>query len=423
MSDPNELLLVLGAGNAGAELALQARQHGWAGPIHLVGDEPHLPYHRPPLSKAYLSGQADAASLEIRQQAAFDKAQVTVQLGVHAKTIHTGDRVVALSDGTQLAYAKLALCTGGRARPLTCAGLDNGTAPNLHYLRTRADADHLRDSVRAGTRVAIVGGGYVGLEVAASATKLGAHVVLLESQPRVLARVTAEPLSRFYEDVHRQAGVDIRTHASVANVELGEGGRICALTCQDGERIAVDLVVAGVGMLPNAELAEAAGLAVDGGIVVDAYSQTSDPHIVAAGDCTTSFSTLYGRSVRLESVPNALEQARAAALNLCAKPKANESVPWFWSDQYDLKLQMVGLSQGFDSIVLRGSMAARSFVAFYFQGDRLIAADAVNRPADFMIAKRLVGSAPADVRQFTQALADEGVPLKSLLPPPPAKPA
>lgn len=318
-------------------------------------------------------------------------------------------------------YTKLALCMGGRPRTLVLPGLDAGVKPhNLHYLRTLTDADAIRAGLKEGARLVVVGGGYVGLELAASARKFGAEVTVIEALPRVLARVTGAQVAAFYEAVHREAGVQLRTGLSVERAELADDGAITALVCASGERIAADIVVAGIGMLPNVELAQAAGLAIDGGIVVDAFSQTSDPDILAAGDCTAHHSALYNRHIRLESVPNALEQARAAASALCGKPKPNHAVPWFWSDQYDLKLQMVGLSQGHDACVLRGDPASRRFIAFYLKEGVVIAADAVNRPADFMLAKRLVA---AGVRVDGPALGDESVSLKDRLPASPAAPA
>ncbi|KQP45635.1 pyridine nucleotide-disulfide oxidoreductase [Pseudorhodoferax sp. Leaf274] len=410
----NGPLVIVGAGHAGAELALSARQQGWAGTITLVGEEVHLPYQRPPLSKAYLSGSADGAALELRSPEAFDKAGVTLKTGTRVLRIDRAARQLLLADGSHLAYAKLALCLGGRPRPLTAPGLVPGsTPPNLHCLRTRGDADGLRAQLAPGRRLVVVGGGYVGLEVAASARKLGASVVVVEGQPRVLARVTGPALSAFYEEVHRAAGVDLRTGVTVNRAECAPGsGAIEALVCSDGSVLHADLVLAGIGMLPNVELAAAAGLAVADGIVVDAFGCSSDPDIHAAGDCTNLPSALYGRRLRLESVPNALEQARAVAAALCGKPKAYDPVPWFWSDQYELKLQMVGLSHGEDQCVLRGAPGTRSFIAFYLRAGRVVAAEAVNRPQDFMVAKRLVAaSAPA----LPQVLADESQPLKGLL--------
>ena len=409
-----DTLLIVGAGTAGAELAMATRQNGWAGPIVLIGDEAPLPYQRPPLSKAYLSGVATAESLLLRPAGVYAKADVSLRLGVAVGDIDPEGRVVSLSDGTRLAYSRLALCTGGRPRPLSCDGMPaDGKPSNLHYLRTRADADAIRASLLPASRLLVVGGGYIGLEVAASARALGAAVTVLEAQPRVLARVTGPDLSAFYEHVHRSAGVDIRTNAIVRGLERDATGKSArAVVCADGTVIEVDVIVVGVGMLPNVELAAAAGLEIDAGIVVDEHAVTSNPSICAAGDCTVHRSAVYGRRIRLESVPNALEQARTAAATLCGKPRAYHPVPWFWSDQYDLKLQMVGLSDGYDGFVLRGAMQTRAFTAFYLRNGAIIAADVVNRPAEFMVAKRLV-AARASID--ADRLADEAVPLRELL--------
>ena len=415
--DTSDSLLVIGAGHAGAELAVSARQNGWTGGITLLGDETHLPYHRPPLSKAYLSGKANGESLSMRPSEAYAKAGINLRLGVRVTAIDRVGGTIQLVGGERLEYSKLALCLGGRARPIQIPGLVDGTRPtNLFYLRSRVDADAIRSSLRAGCRLVIIGGGYVGLEVAASAQALGVHVKVLESQPRVLSRVTGPEVSAFYEKVHRDAGVDLITNAVVASMSLEEDetSRPVArsVVLGTGERLDVDVVVVGVGGLPNVELAAAAGLEIAGGIVVDEFAQASDPSIFAAGDCTSHPSAIYGRRIRLESVPNALDQARAAAASICGKSKAYDSAPWFWSDQYDLKLQMVGLSEGYDQFALRGSIEGRSFAAFYLREGRLLAADTVNRPADFMVAKRLlVAGRTLDVG----LLADESIPLKSLL--------
>jgi 3-phenylpropionate/trans-cinnamate dioxygenase ferredoxin reductase subunit len=274
-----------------------------------------------------------------------------------------------------------------------------------------ADADGVRASLHPGARVVVIGGGYVGLEVAASARGIGAEVTVLEAQSRVLARVAGAEVSHFYARVHREAGVTILTDVGIARVDC-EDDRIVCVHGTDGQRLRADLVIAGVGMVPNIEPAQAAGLAVGAGIEVDDLSRTLDPDIVAAGDCTLQHHALYDRHMRLESVPNALEQARAAASWLCGKPRPNRSVPWFWSDQYDLKLQMAGLSLGYDRCVLRGHPSGRSFCAFYLRGDQLLAVDAVNRPAEFMLVRRaLAHGVTADPRRLT----DETMPLKELL--------
>lgn len=408
-------LIVIGAGHAGSELAVATRQAGWTGSILLVGDEPGLPYHRPPLSKAYLSGEIDAEALALRPDSAYERAGVVRRSGVRVAAIDRARHELVLAGaGERLHYGKLALCTGGQPRIYRCEGIDPAHPPsNLLYLRTAADADRLRAFVRPGARLVVVGGGYVGLEVAASATAAGMKVTVLESQPRVLARVAGARLSQFYEDEHRRRGVDIRTGMQVQAVQC-EDGAITALDCANGERIEADVVVAGIGMEPEVGLAVDAGLAGADGIPVDAHGQTPDPDVFAAGDCTRHVHPAYDRDVRIESVPNALEQARAVAGWLGGKPKPYTAIPWFWSDQYDLKLQMAGLSQGHDRCVLRGDPATRSFCAFYLRGDQVLAIDAVNRPADFMLVRRAMAQ-PLHVD--AARLADESQPLKALLQP------
>jgi len=409
------VLIVIGAGQAGAELAVQARASGWAGRIALVGDEAAAPYHRPPLSKAYLAGAADADSLLLKAHAAYEKAGVELMLNRRVVAVDRQSRRVELEGGPALAWSRLAFATGGRPRRLPAAATGADSADNFHYLRTLADVDRISARFVPGARLLIVGGGYIGLEVAAVAVKLGLKVVVLEAAPRVLARVTAPAVSAFYEHVHRQAGVDIRTGVQVETFALDAARRrVMAVECVDGERLDCDLVVAGIGLIPSTELAVACGLAVNDGIVVDGALRTSDADIVAAGDCTRFHSLLYRRSVRLESVPNALEQARCAAATLNGKPSQQDSVPWFWSDQYDLKLKMVGLSQGYDQLVLRGSPDTGSFCAFYLQGRRVLAVDTVNRVPEFMVAKRLVAER---IEIDAARLADETVALKDLLQP------
>lgn len=410
----NEVLIVVGAGHAGAELTVQARESGWAGRIVLVGDESALPYHRPPLSKAYLAGTASLDTLSLKARATYDKAGVELMLGRRVAEVDRAAARLRFEDGHSVAYSRLALATGGRPRRLSAAAADADAADNFHYLRTLVDVDRIRHRFVAGARLVVIGGGYVGLEVAAVAVKHGLKVVVLEAAPRVLARVTAPRVSSFYEQVHREAGVDVRTGVQVDGFTLDPTRRLVTeVHCSDGERVECDLVVAGIGLVPNTELAAAAGLTVDDGILVDARSLSSDLAVVAAGDCTRYHSTLYGRTIRLESVPNALEQARCAAATLTGKERAFDGVPWFWSDQYELKLKMVGLSHGHDRFLLRGSPEKRSFSAFYLRGDRVLAVDTVNRVPEFMLAKRLVAER---IAVDADRLVDDSVPLKSLLP-------
>lgn len=406
-------VLIVGAGHAAGEFAFQLRMAGHAGPITLVGEEPHLPYQRPPLSKAFLSGDAALDNLLLKAPAAYQKADIGFLGGVRVTAIDRAQKAVRLEDGRALDYGTLVLATGGRPRLLQLPGHERfNLAPNLHYLRTIGHVERLRGQFQPGARLVIVGGGYVGLEVAAVARKRGLEVTVLEAQPRVLARVTAPEVSAFYERVHREAGVTVLTATELRGFELDAAGQVTHVLAGDGMRIPADVVIVGIGLIPNVELAEQAGLAVDNGIVVDEYGRTEDPAILAIGDCTSHPNAYAGRRLRLESVPSALEQARSAAALLTGKLRPYDAVPWFWSDQYDLKLQMVGLNQGYDQVVFRGAPEGRSFVVFYLRDGRVIAADAVSRPGEFALVKRLVAEA-AEVP--AARLADETQPLKDLL--------
>jgi 3-phenylpropionate/trans-cinnamate dioxygenase ferredoxin reductase component len=377
--------LVVGASHAGVQLAASLRQEGWAGEVVVVGDELALPYQRPPLSKAYLAGEASLQELAIRKAEFYDKYDIRLVQGT-VDRIDRAARQVVLSDGETMGYVGLALCTGGRARTLPVSGSD---LPGIFYLRTSADAESIRVLASRGGSVAIVGGGYIGLETAASLRKLGLEVTVLEAAERVLERVTAPEVSAFYERVHRDAGVVIRTGALVES--MAGDDRVREVMLASGERIPADLVIVGVGLVPNTELADQAGLAVDNGIVIDDLARTSDPGIVAAGDCASHRMARYDRLVRLESVPSAGEQAKTAAATLCGKQRPIAALPWFWSDQYDLKLQMVGLSSGYDELVVNGDPTRdRDFVCYYLRQGRLLAADCVNRPQDFVRAKRVI---------------------------------
>lgn len=406
MSSQSEITLVVGAGHAGAELVLALRQNGYAGRLILIGEEAELPYRRPPLSKAYLSGEVSRESLQIRTAAGYEKIQVECWVGVQVVSIDRQTRSVTLSDGRVQPYDKLVLATGGRARRLA---EPTAQKHNVHYVRTVEDIDRLKAMFASGQRLLVVGGGYIGLEAAAVGIKSGLSVTVLEAAPRVLARVAAPEISAFYEQVHRSRGVDLRTGVAVLDY-LGDE-RVEAVRLSDGSELALDLIVVGIGILPNDGLAREAELAIDNGILVDEFACTSDPDILAIGDCANHVNGFLGRSVRIESVPSAQEQARTAAATICGKRVPHAAVPWFWSDQFDLKLQMVGLSQGYDRLVLRGDVGAESFCAFYLKDGVVLSADAVNRPQDFLMAKRLVAER---LRVGAETLADENVSLKSL---------
>lgn len=406
MSDQN--IVIIGGGQAGGACAMELRKLKFEGNITLVTEEAHIPYKRPPLSKAYLAGEATLESLYVMQPARLEDANIECVLGARVENIDRNNKKISLAEGDELHYDKLVLATGSRARDLPVEG---ATASNVFPLRGIEDVDAIRARCAAGKKIVIIGGGFIGLEVAAVATKLDMQVTVLEGLDRVLARVTAPDTSSFYEKVHRAAGVDLRTGAAVTALEGTP--EVTHVVLGDGSRIEADIVVIGIGIVPNVELAADAGLEVDNGIVVNEFTQTSDPDIYAAGDCTDHYNPLFDRRVRLESVQNAMDQARCTAANLMGTATAYDSLPWFWSDQYDLKLQMVGLSQGYDQSVVRGNPDDRSFSVFYLKDGQLIAVDSISRPKDFMMAKQLVTH---KVRPDPASLADESVELKSLLP-------
>ncbi|BAN48500.1 NAD(P)/FAD-dependent oxidoreductase [Metapseudomonas resinovorans] len=404
--------VIVGGGHAGSEAAISLRQNGFEGRILIVSDEPGLPYQRPPLSKAFLAGTLGAEALPIRPAATYEKAAIEILNDASVSALDLDSRSVQLADGRRLGWTHLVLAIGSRARQLQVAGLGERQPDNLHYLRSQADSERLREQLVEGQRLVIVGGGYIGLEVAAAAQKAGLQVTLLEAQPRVLARVTAPDVSSFYEQVHCAAGIELRLNAQLEQVCLDASGQaVEALVTTDGARIPADLVLVGVGAIANTELAEQAGLVVDNGIVVDEFSRTSAADVYAIGDCSNHPSMLYGCRLRLESIPNAIEQARAAASAIAGKPTPYRAMPWFWSDQYDLKLQIAGINQGYDQVLIRGSKALRSFVAFYLREGRLIAADCVNRQQEFMAIKKLV---QAGFAGNAELLANESVSLKDL---------
>ena len=377
--------LIIGASHAGAQLAASLRQDGWSGEIVLIGEEPTVPYQRPPLSKAYLAGKTTLDEITIRSSDFYSKQRIQL-LNAHVEAIDRSAGHIVMSTGDTLTYDKLALCTGARPRQLRVPGAD---LAGVHYLRTAADVELIRTSAAPGRRVVIVGGGYIGLETAASLRALDLDVTVLEATTRVLERVTAPDVSTFFERIHREEGIDIRTCAKVAALVGDDCVREVLLST--GESIPADLVIVGIGVEPRTELADAAGLVVDNGIVIDDHARTEDPDIVAAGDCTSHDIARYGCRIRMESVSSAGEQAKVASSTVCGKSRKIEALPWFWSDQYDLKLQIAGLNTGYDEVVLSGDPTRdRDFSCFYLRGGELLAADCINRPRDFMFSKRAI---------------------------------
>ena len=404
----SDRIVIAGAGHAGGSAAAMLRQLGWKTGISLIGEEPLPPYQRPPLSKAWLTGDADADSLALRPLAFYNDADIELRLGVTVTKIDPAAHAVTFSDGDTMHYAHLILATGSRARRIPLPGLDQA---NVLELRTAADADRLKAVLGPGKRLAVVGGGYIGLEAAASARALGAEVTIIELAPRVLARVACEILSNFFQDFHRAQGVAIELNAGVEALE-GANGAVTGVRLADGRVIPCDAALIGVGGVPNEELARDAGITCDGGIVVDLDARTSDPAIFAIGDCTKRPLPMYERTMRLESVPNALEQAKQAASAICDRPPPAPEVPWFWSDQYELRLQIAGIPFDTAEIVVRGDVAAGKFALFHLTADGLVqAVEAVNASTEFMGGRRIIQRR----RKLTAArIADMGVTMQEL---------
>jgi 3-phenylpropionate/trans-cinnamate dioxygenase ferredoxin reductase component len=403
----NSTILIIGGGQAGAQAVDTLRREGFTGTLVLIGDEPELPYQRPPLSKQYLAGDMAAERLPFRHQAFYDQHKVELELGQEALRIDRAARRVSLANGKDLAYDRLLLCVGAKSRELSCPGAQ---LPGVHYLRGIADVGPIRAGLVAGARVVIVGGGYIGLETAATARKLGCAVTVLEMADRVMNRVVASSVSEYFEHEHRTQGIKIICNTRVVRLE---GTRsVERVVCADGSTYEADLLIVGVGAVPHTTLAAEAGLECENGIVVDQYCRTSDPAIYAAGDCTNHPSLRFGMRVRLESVDNAFEQGKAAALNMLERPTVHDRVPWFWSDQFDNKMLIVGLSQGFDQQVLRGDPATRAFSVCYLKGGELLAVEAINHAKDYMAARKLIA---ARARPDLDKLANPQVALKDVV--------
>ena len=399
-------VVIVGAGHAAGQVVATLKQKKFDGRIVLVGDEAYLPYQRPPLSKKYLEGKMPAERLLVKPPGFYDAPDIDVRLDTRVASIDRAQQRISTSSGDVILYDELVLATGSDAIRPPIAGNDLG---GVHYLRTISDVDAIREELATARRVAIIGAGYIGLEVAAVLRTLGLDVTVVEMADRVMSRVVSADVSAFYQQVHIGHGVALLLSAACRRF-IGTD-RVAAVETDDGQRIDVDFVVVGAGITPTTSLADEAGLEVDNGIVVDEYCVTSDPHIYAIGDCTSHPNEIYQRRVRLESVHNALEQAKTAALSICGEPAAYQQVPWFWSDQYDLKLQIAGLSAGFDEAVIRGDREAHTFSCAYLQDGRLIAIDAINAPRDFMQAKPLIA---ARTRVDRSRLADASVMLKDL---------
>jgi 3-phenylpropionate/trans-cinnamate dioxygenase ferredoxin reductase subunit len=408
VADLKAKVVILGAGHAAGAAAGFLRQAGHEGPIVLVGDEPIAPYQRPPLSKAWLKGEADADSLALKETAWYAENGCDLRLGVRAVSLNRGSKTVALSTGETISYDILIIATGARARRLPVPGAD---LAGVLELRTAADAERLKAALGEGKKLAVIGGGYVGLEAAASARALGAHALVIEREARILARVACPALSDFFTAYHERRGVKFELGVEVKAFE-GEDGVLKRVVLSDDRVVACDAALVGIGAIPNDEIARDAGLECVGGIVVDLEARTADSSIFAIGDVTHRPLPHYDRRFRLESVPNALEQAKVAAGEIVGKPPLTPEVPWFWSDQYDLKLQIAGMPFDADTVLVRGDPATAKFAVFHLKGDQVQAVEAVNSPPEFMMGRQLIANRKPVSRE---RLADSTISMKEVI--------
>ena len=376
-------IVIIGAGQAGLQTAEALRAEGWQGDLILLGEEPHAPYHRPPLSKAYLMGESSAEQLTMRGPEALSRKAIEIRIGCRVNRIDCVERVVHLDQGDRLAYHRLVLATGARARQLPGADWQG-----VFQLRTLEDCTRIGEAMTTAHHIAVIGGGFIGLEFAAVARKKGKSVTVIEAANRLMARAVSAEVSEIYARLHTERGVVLRLGSGVAGF-TSTTGRVSGITLSDGHNVSADLVLMGIGILPNQELAEAAGISCASGIIIDSCGRTSDPFIFACGDCTAT-RLENGDFRRLESVQNAIEQAKSCAASIMNRERPFTAAPWFWSDQYDVKLQMVGTSQGHDHSVIRGDTNAYKCSIFYFAGERLIGIDSLNRPQDHMAGRRLL---------------------------------
>lgn len=380
-----QTVAIVGAGHAAGQVVATLRQKKFGGKILLIGEEPWLPYQRPPLSKKFLAGELAAERLHFKPESFYDDPGIEVRLETRIAAVDRAGKTLQTTGGETLSFDKLVFATGARPRLLDLPGVE---LAGIHYLRTIADVTGIKNQLKKGVQLVIVGAGYIGLEVAAVASQLGADVTVIELEDRVMSRVVSPQISEFYQREHSAHGVKLMLSTGISG--FSGDGQVKAVDLANGGQVAADLVVVGIGVVPNTELASGSGLDVDNGIVVNDHCQTSDPDIFAVGDCTQHPNDIFGCRVRLESVHNAVEQAKTAASNICGDDARYVQVPWFWSDQYDLKLQIAGLSQGYDRAILRGDPDSRSFSCLHLLAGQLIAVDAVNDPKDFMQSKALI---------------------------------
>ncbi|AUP80510.1 NAD(P)/FAD-dependent oxidoreductase [Flavivirga eckloniae] len=403
-----QICVVIGASHAGVNFAFSLRKEGWQGEIILFDKDPMLPYHRPPLSKAYLTSEDGIEKNLLKSAESYKNESINLNLGVWVSTINREDKTVVLSDGGVQKYDKLVIATGARPMIPPIPGID--TADHLYPLRTAEDVENIRNAFNASLnkRVVVIGGGYIGLETAASIKKLGGTVTVLEREKRVLERVTTPKMSGFFEQLHAINGVDVLTNKNVVSINTDKGSN--TIICEDGDTFEADIIVVGVGVKVNMELAKEAGLNIENGILVDETACTNDKDIYAIGDCTFHHNPHYKRYIRLESVQNAVDQAKVAAAAICEKNPVYDSIPWFWSDQYDVKLQMVGLSEGYNDVLIREEEGENTkFSIWYFKDDILLAVDGINNAKAYVLGTKFI----KDGKKIDKSkLTDASVPFK-----------
>lgn len=399
--------VIIGTGQAGFQTAASLRAEGYEESITLIGEEPQIPYQRPPLSKGFALGQQDFESIELRPHEFYQDHRIKLLTGERMTAIDRTARNVTLASGGRFPYEKLVLAVGARNRKLPIQGAE---LDGVLYLRSLDEAVAVRDRLQNAKDVVVIGGGFIGLEIAAVACSLGKHVTVLEALPRLMSRVVAPIISEFFRELHASKGVKVVCGATVSKMG-GSGGKVQNVVLSDGTEYPADLVIVGIGVVPNVELACDAGLKTANGITVDEYLQTNDENIFAIGDCAEFPCVFAGAGIRLESVQNAADQAQCAAATIAGRRSSYRALPWFWTDQFDIKLQMAGISQGYDRIVTRGSLESRKLSAFYFREGGLIAVDSINRPLDHMMARKLIA---AGARLTPEQAADENVDLKKL---------
>jgi len=380
-----ERIVIVGAGQAGLQTAASLRSSKFEGQISLIGEEPYSPYQRPPLSKTFLKGEMSFDKLLLKPEDFYDKMKINLLLDRRVESIDRGRKSVALADGETISYGKLVLATGARVRKIEA---DSEALADLHYLRTLDDTLRIQEACKTAQSVAIIGGGYIGLEAAASLRQLGKSVTVVEREPQILARVAAKQTSDYFTRLHASHGVEILTGTEVDSVMVEDDANRIRL--KNGQVIEADIVIVGIGVMPNCEIAEAAGLKTENGIVVDELCRTSDPDILAIGDCSNHPNGIYGGRLRLESVHNAVEQAKTAAGTILGSPKPYSQVPWFWSDQYDVKLQIAGLNTGYDEVAVREDNSG-AYSVFYLKDGVVVAVDAMNAAASYLVGRRLIG--------------------------------